>query len=424
MSSSKSIPNFPYITYIVLCLSYAVYASIRRIPSITMPWITDTLHINKTDIGLISTAYSTGYGISKFFGSIACDYLSCRMVLSVSICMASAASICFSTLTVPYLMATTWFIQGLAQGIGWPAISFLIYSHFDANMTGTIWSTITSAGNVSYVLAPLLLVPLIGMYGWTAPFVCFGVCGLLMSLVVYIAIPEVSSCGASATMTSNSPDAPFDSKWYISLPVVCLNLCNCLTLMLLGCIVEWAGLYLIEYCNCDRPTAAMILLCAEVGGFVATLLCGVLSDKYFRDRLDLFCLLFSVLMFPALILLPISGYIPPIEGEDIQSRMTPAVLLACGCLFLMGAAINGPKTLIGIAVRQLVPPSSAGLASGVLGIFAQIGGTAAGSGMAYMLQHYKWDCYIPCLFIISTVLSGLLLLSYTVSNSRKKSKVS
>lgn len=81
-------------------------------------------------------------------------------------------------------------------------------------------------------------------------------------------------------------------------------------------------------------------------------------------------------------------------------------------LFLIVASINGPKTLIGIAIREIVPGDSAGLVSGFVGLVGQLGSTLAGSGIAYTLQIYGWESYPIILHIASFTSIALFAISY------------
>ena len=72
--------------------------------------------------------------------------------------------------------------------------------------------------------------------------------------------------------------------------------------------------------------------------------------------------------------------------------LTPHTGLAplASAYFLLGLFVNGPKTLSGIALRQLVPPSMAGTAMGVQGLVGQVGASWAGAPVGFVAQHWGW----------------------------------
>lgn len=85
-------------------------------------------------------------------------------------------------------------------------------------------------------------------------------------------------------------------------------------------------------------------------------------------------------------LLPLyaTQHLPP----TLSSHNTRAPLAAA--YFLLGLCVNGPKTLSGIALRQLVPPSMAGTAMGVQGLVGQVGASWAGAPVGFVAQHWGW----------------------------------
>jgi sugar phosphate permease len=80
--------------------------------------------------------------------------------------------------------------------------------------------------------------------------------------------------------------------------------------------------------------------------------------------------------------------------------------------FCLAAAIHGPKTLIGIAIREAVPTEAAGMASGVVGVIGQVGSTLAGSGIAQALIIFGWASYSTILCSASCVTLLLYAVSY------------
>lgn len=144
---------------------------------------------------------------------------------------------------------------------------------------------------------------------------------------------------------------------------------------------------------------------------MATLLSGVMSDRWFPNHVDVSCLIFSAMAVPALFVLLLS----PSSIANVNMVTNPTIsygnifgmglpeLRVCGCMFLLGASISGPKTLIGLAIRDTVPPSATGMAVGVLGLSGQLGLTLAGSGIAIIIERYKWNYYLHYLVGAATL---------------------
>lgn len=86
-------------------------------------------------------------------------------------------------------------------------------------------------------------------------------------------------------------------------------------------------------------------------------------------------------------------------------------LLLSLCVFCIGAGLNGPKTLLGMCVRDEVSRDAQGLAGGILGIVGQMGGASSGVVIGSLVQANGWSIFIPILFVVSILCSFCLLMS-------------
>lgn len=146
----------------------------------------------------------------------------------------------------------------------------------------------------------------------------------------------------------------------------------------------------------------------QIGGFIGTLSCGILCDKLFRGRMDVSCFCYTLLYLPAILLFPSES----LNTESNTFFFSPFALTIISAS-LLGAAINGPKTLSGMLLRTFMPPSAFGLGGGVLGMFAQFGVFLSGTGVGWLLHHYQWTYYVTVLLYASLLSSLLLLLMVT-----------
>ena len=87
-------------------------------------------------------------------------------------------------------------------------------------------------------------------------------------------------------------------------------------------------------------------------------------------------------------------------GWDIRMR---------ACLFALGLGINGPKTMLSMAVRDAVPREIAATAGGVFGLVGQLGASASGYGLGHALELYGWGSFVHTLHHATVLLVALLL---------------
>ena len=133
-----------------------------------------------------------------------------------------------------------------------------------------------------------------------------------------------------------------------------------------------------------------------------------------NHRKDITCLLFSALLLPSYGFLAwtlrdphssLSLPLPfPLAAED-----PPNLPLLAACLLVVGVAASGPKTLLGLMVRNAVPLNRMGLTGGVLGFVGQIGGAVAGSVLGSLIEVHGWEVFFPTLFGVSCLCSGVIV---------------
>jgi hypothetical protein len=188
-----------------------------------------------------------------------------------------------------------------------------------------------------------------------------------------------------------------------------------LTTFVLKSMSDWTGLFLVEHFSLSIAQSTELMLWNEMGGILGTLLCGVLSD-YLGGRRFLTLLIFTavcisgVAYFPTVfvIILPVVDgptelslafpslfdfnefepemFVKSLQSSilalfwSVQSTFSGHIGAVRICLFLMGFGINGPKTLLGVIVRDLVPRDVSGTVGGIFGLISQIGASASGAG--------------------------------------------
>lgn len=73
-----------------------------------------------TPAGLITSSQSAAYAISKFVSGVLSDQMSARWLFSLGLFLVGVVNIAFSWSSMVPVFAALWFLNGLAQGLGWP----------------------------------------------------------------------------------------------------------------------------------------------------------------------------------------------------------------------------------------------------------------------------------------------------------------
>ena len=70
--------------------------------------------------GLITSSQSAAYAISKFVSGVLSDQMSARWLFSSGLLLVGLVNVVFSWSSTVPVFAALWFLNGLAQGLGWP----------------------------------------------------------------------------------------------------------------------------------------------------------------------------------------------------------------------------------------------------------------------------------------------------------------
>lgn len=77
---------------------------------------------HKRTTGLIASSQNLAYAISKFLGGILSDRISSKLLFSTGLVVSGVATLAFSSApNSATIFAALWFLNGFAQGCGWPA---------------------------------------------------------------------------------------------------------------------------------------------------------------------------------------------------------------------------------------------------------------------------------------------------------------
>lgn len=70
--------------------------------------------------GMITSSQSLAYAISKFISGVLSDQVSARWLFSIGLFLVGGINVLFSWSSTVAVFSALWFLNGLAQGLGWP----------------------------------------------------------------------------------------------------------------------------------------------------------------------------------------------------------------------------------------------------------------------------------------------------------------
>ena len=402
-------------------IGYAAYYLLRKNFSLAIPDLLEQGY-TKANLAWPLAAVSIAYGLSKFFMGNISDRSNARLFLPLGLLLSAGVNIvfgCFDFATASIAaMIVMMFINGWFQGMGWPACGRSMVHWFSVSERGTRVSIWNVAHNVGGGIIGVLIPFGIMFFGsWQhGSFTFPALIAAAFAVLVYFLMRDTpQSCGLPPIeVYRNEYPKDYDaeksekemSAWEIFFEHIFRNkflwyiaFANIFVYLIRYGVGDWIPTYLKEVKNYNLKDAGWAYFCYEYAGIPGTLLCGWISDYWFRGRRAPACLLFMVFVT----FFVFAYWLNPFDAPWIGNL----ILIALGFL------IYGPVMLIGLHALDLVQKKAAGTAAGLTGLLGYLGGALfANIGMGYVAHHFGWNasfavlvaaCFLAMFFVALTL---------------------
>uniref|UniRef100_A0A0P5YI73 Glucose-6-phosphate translocase n=1 Tax=Daphnia magna TaxID=35525 RepID=A0A0P5YI73_9CRUS len=276
-------------TFAVLFAGYASYTYNRKSVSFALPNLMKNGLLDKSAAGTISSSQNTAYAISKFLGGVLSDKISAKWLFFSGLVLSGGATVLFSTSSSLTMFAALWFLNGFAQGAGWPACAKLLKKWFSPEQFGTFWSALSASSNVSGSLCPFLATWVIEHFDWRASLVVSG--GVTLTSAICVALMLRDSpieAGFNKDFTQEATKKKTDGKstanqltWRDLIHSPFLWLVSAVYLVVFAAktsVTEWGQMYLIEDLGHSAFTGSGFISAVETGGFFGGIAAGYVTD--------------------------------------------------------------------------------------------------------------------------------------------------
>ncbi|MBD1587128.1 glycerol-3-phosphate transporter [Pseudomonas typographi] len=400
-------------------IGYAGYYLLRKNFSLAIPYLVEDGY-SRGELGVALSAIAIAYGLSKFLMGLVSDRSNPRYFLPAGLLLSAMVMFVFgfapwatSSVAVMFVLL---FINGWAQGMGWPPSGRTMVHWWSQNERGAVVSVWNVAHNVGGgLIGPLFLLGLGWFNDWHAAFYVPAAVAVAVAVFAFAMMRDTPQSVGLPPVEQYRNDYPegyseahereFSTReifvkyvlrnrmlWYIALA-------NVFIYLLRYGVLDWAPTYLKEAKGYSVDTSSWAYFFYEWAGIPGTLLCGWLSDTLFKGNRGLTGIVFMV----GVTLATLVYWLNP-SGH-------PAVDLAA--LFTIGFLIYGPVMLVGLQALELAPKKAAGSAAGFTGLFGYLGGSVAASAlMGYVVDHFGWNggfillvagCLLAIAFLLPTL---------------------
>ena len=144
------------------------------------------LHLSKTQLGFIFSAFSLAYGLFEIPTGLMVDKIGPKKTLFRIVIWWSVFTLLTGLASGFYFLLVVRFLFGAGEAGAFPTVSVAISRWFPAAERGRIQSVVWMGSRLGGALAPILSIYLAGEYGWRTVFYIFGSLGLVWASVWWI----------------------------------------------------------------------------------------------------------------------------------------------------------------------------------------------------------------------------------------------
>jgi MFS transporter, OPA family, glycerol-3-phosphate transporter len=408
--------------FLGIFVGYAGYYLVRKNFSLAMPSLIGEGY-SRTELGFALSGVAIAYGLSKFLMGSVSDRSNARYFMTFGI-FASALLMIFmgvspiatSSVTIMFsiLLLNGWF-----QGMGWPPSGRVLVHWFSPSERGTrvgIWNV---AHNVGGGLVGILAIWGMMLFNddFRSVFYFHGMIALVIAVFIFFTVRDTPQSQGLPTIEKHNDNYPkafiykeshekefsakeiffeyvFNNKllWAIAIA-------NAFVYLVRYGVLDWAPTYLQEAKGFTFDESSYAYAFYEWAGIPGTLICGYISDKYFKARRAPVLILFMTITLVCVIVY----WLNPAGNPGIDIAM----------LITIGFFIYGPVMLIGLFALDLVPKKAAGTAAGFTGLFGYVGGTVSANILiGYAVDTAGWDAGFG--IIVGACVLAIILACFTI----------
>jgi OPA family glycerol-3-phosphate transporter-like MFS transporter len=404
-------------------IGYAGYYLVRANINVAKPYLISELGLSKGDVGLLASALTIAYGVSKFVMGNLSDRSNPRYFLATGLILSGLVNLIFGFLPGLSVMVLFWSMNGWFQGMGWPPCGRTMVHWFSDRERGTKMAIWNLAHNVGGMLAPLVAGYSIALFGsWKSAFYVPALLSIITGVIVLVFLRDTPQSVGLPTIEEYKNDYPSTAvddrerelsgseilfKYVLNNKILWIYAAaNVFVYIVRYGVVNWAPTYLTEVKGYSITNSAWQSSLYELAGIPGMLFSGWASDKLFHGRRSPVMVISMTLVAAAVVL-----YWQNPKGNYMIDSVA---------LIAIGFLIYGPVMLIGVAACDLVPKKAVGTAAGLTGLFGYLGATAAEVGIGFTVQQFGWNMGFTVIIAAGAIATILLALTWNVHDRRKE----
>lgn len=384
--------------FVTIFVGYATYAYTRKAVSYAVPSMLKEGY-QREHVGLVLSIQNLAYLISKFLGGILSDKLSSNTLFGSGLLVSGLATILFSEFDDPNLQLISWFINGLAQGLGWPAIAKLLKNWFEPSELGTWWSLASASSNLSGCFGPFLFTILTKNYNWRSSMMFSGVAAIGLGCFCYIYLEDNSMANNKNSKSKKKAQllrgaSNLTMKSLFTTPFIwIISICYLLISTVRTGLTDWSQMFLMNDMKLSSLAANNFSSSIELGGLFGGIIAGFISDRLMRKDPKGQGPLLPARGHPRMFIAMLFNVFTIISIHllyNVVDEDTP-VLTLNAIAIMLGGSVYGQIAIYGIVATESVVSDLSGSAHAIAALCANFGSMLAGYPLTVIAGMYNWS---------------------------------
>ncbi len=398
-------PRVTNVVLVLLCLMYFITYLDRVNVSTAASGFSKEFCLNKTEIGLVFSAFAYPYLVFQIVGGWISDRLGARRTLIVCGAIWAGATVLTGMAGGLASMLVARLLLGFGEGATFPAATTAMSRWVPKSRRGYAQGITHAAARIGNAVAPAAIVLIMARYGWRQSFyVCAGISFAWVAIwaLTFSEYPQDHPRVTAQELASlpspaiNARRVPWRRLLVRMTPVTIVYFCYGWTLWL---FLSWIPQYFLHSQSLDLTRSTLFASCVFLAGVVGDTLGGVVTDKILKRSGKLRqarSFMVSVCMFLSMLSL-----IPLMFTHSLNSSV---LFLSAG--FFFAEMTIGPMW----ATPMDIAPNHCGTASGIMNCGSALAAIISPVVSGFIIDRTgNWQ--LP--FVASMVLMGVgVVLAY------------
>ncbi len=281
-------PRATNVVLLLMCLMYFITYLDRVNVSSAAAGFSKEFVLNKTEIGLVFSAFAYPYLAFQIFGGWISDRFGARRTLIVSGAIWAGATVLTGMAGGLASMLVARLLLGFGEGAAFPAATTAMSRWVPKSQRGYAQGITHAAARIGNAAAPAAIVLIMARYGWRESFyVCAGISFAWVAIwaLTFSEFPKdhprvtAQELASLSPPTINARHVPWRRLLVRMAPVTMVYFCYGWTLWL---FLSWIPQYFLHSQSLDLMRSTLFASCVFLAGVIGDTLGGVVTDKILK----------------------------------------------------------------------------------------------------------------------------------------------